>query len=72
MFDSLFGEQDKLSNAVDTYLARMDKVLKIKLLAQQCNEKNISKDMDLFIKTIAEAAFKVLKESQEEKSNAKE
>lgn len=70
MFDSLFGEQAKLSNAVDTYLARMDKVLKIKLLAQQCNEKTVSKDMDLFIKIIAEAAAKVLKEAQEEKKDA--
>lgn len=63
MFEGLFGEQAKLTNAVDTYLYRMDKVLKIKMLAKQVKEPAVDKDMNLFIKTISEAAAKALRDA---------
>jgi len=72
MFDEFMSPKDRASIAVDTYLERMEKALKIKKLAKELGESVFDKEMTEMIKTLVHMTTIEAKEGvreYEEESN---
>lgn len=66
LFSSFLGDDYKVATQVDGYLDRMEKLLRVKKLAQESNEPQINEQMNEFLKAVLTISVKELNKAVED------